>query len=177
VFLIILNTTLIKGERGSGRLMEKVKIDSIDAKLISLLLKDARTKTKDLAQVCGISSTAVGNRLAKLKSKGVITGSALVVSMSEIGYMFPASISIESIKQEDSKKIISFIEKSSGIFYFSFSFGKYDMQIFLISRTTNDIQNLKKLIMNRMHCRISVDLWETLFPNFENIMIDGALNG
>ena len=151
-----------------------VKIDSIDAKLISLLLKNARTKTKDLARICGISSTTVGNRINKLKESGVITGSTLLICMDEIGYMYPASISIESIKQEDSKKIISLIKKSSGVFYYSFSFGKYDMQIFLISRTINDVQNLRKLIMDRMHCRISVDLWKTPSLCFENIMVEGA---
>ncbi len=58
----------------SGR---EAEIDSIDAKLITLLLKDARTKTKDLAKACGISSTAVGKRIQKLKENGTITGSAL----------------------------------------------------------------------------------------------------
>ena len=105
-------------------------IDSIDAKLITLLLKDARTKTKDLAKACGLSSTAVGNRIKKLKENGTITGSALVVKMSEIGYMHPASISIETVTEEDARKVLSLIEHSSGIFYSGLSLGKCELQIF-----------------------------------------------
>ena len=151
----------------------EVTIDSVDAKLITLLLRDARTKTKDLAKACGISSTAVGNRIKKLKENGTIIGSALIINMSEIGYMHPASISIERAKEEDTKKIISLIEHSSGIFYSASTLGKCELQVFFVSKSLKDIDNLKKLIMKHVSGWVSVDLWSTPWVSFENISING----
>ena len=149
-------------------------IDSLDAKLITLLLKDARTKTKDLAKACGISSTAVGNRIKKLEENGTITGSALVVKMSEIGFMHPASISIETITEEDARKVLSLIEHSSGIFYSGLSLGKCELQIFLVAKSLKEIDNLKQLIRKHVHGPISVDLWNTPWISFDNISINGV---
>ena len=146
-------------------------IDSIDAKLISLLLKDARTKTKYLAKACNISSTAVGHRIKKLKKTGVITGSALVVRMSEFGYMYPASIGIERVSAEDSQKVVSLIQHFSGVFFSGPSFGKFDFQIFLVSKSLKEIDNLNHLISKHVSGRISVDLWNTPWVSFDNINI------
>jgi Lrp/AsnC family transcriptional regulator for asnA, asnC and gidA len=152
---------------------KEVTIDSIDAKLISLLLKNARTKTKDLAKACGMSSTAVGNRIKKLKKTGVITGSALVVKMSEFGYMYPASISIERSGAEDAEKLVSLIQHFSNVFFSGASFGKCDLQIFLVSKSLKEIDNLKQLISKHLLGRISVDLWNTPWVSFDNIDING----
>jgi DNA-binding Lrp family transcriptional regulator len=50
---------------------------------------------KDIANACGLSSTAIVNRIQRLKAKGVITGSVLFINMSQMGYMYPASIGVD----------------------------------------------------------------------------------
>jgi DNA-binding Lrp family transcriptional regulator len=151
----------------------QVAIDSIDAKLITLLLKNARTKTKDLAEACGISSTAVGNRIKKLKKDGVITGSALMLDMSQMGFMYPALVSIERMREEHFAKVISLIKSRSGLVLYNPSFGKSDFSIFLVARTLRDLDCLKQSIRKYSAGRISVDLWSTPFFCFENLNIEG----
>jgi Lrp/AsnC family transcriptional regulator for asnA, asnC and gidA len=150
----------------------KVTIDSIDAKLIAFLLKDARTKTKDLAKACGISSTAVGKRIQKLKANGTITGSTLMLNMSQIGFMYPASISIEELNEEQCAKVISLVRSRSGLVVFNVSFGKSDFYIFLVAKSRKDLDYLKQSIRKYATGRLSMSLWNTPYLCFDNIRIN-----
>ena len=150
----------------------EVTIDSVDAKLITLLLKDARTKTKDLAKACGISSTAVGKRIQKLKENGTITGSTLMLNMSQIGFMYPASISIERMNEEQCAKVISLVKSSSGLVVFNVSFGKSDFYVFLVAKSLKDLDYLKQSIRRYVTGKISMSLWNTPYLCFDNISIN-----
>ena len=150
----------------------ELTIDSIDAKLITLLLKDARTKTKDLAKTCGISSTAVGKRIQKLKENGTITGSTLLLNMSQIGFMYPASISIERINEEQCTKVISLIKSRSDLVVFNVSFGKSDFYVFLVAKSVKDLDYLKQSIRRHVAGKISMNLWNTPYLCFDNININ-----
>ena len=154
---------------------EKI-IDSVDAKLITLLLKDARTKTKDLAKACGISSTAVGKRIQKLKENGTITGSTLMLNMSQIGFMYPASISIERMNEEQCAKVISLVKNRSGLVVFNVSFGKSDFYIFLVAKSRKDLDYLKQSIRRFATGKISMSLWNTPYLCFDNIGINKNRN-
>jgi Lrp/AsnC family transcriptional regulator, regulator for asnA, asnC and gidA len=150
----------------------EVTIDSIDAKLITLLLKNARTKTKDLAKACGISSTAVGKRIKKLKENGTITGSAIMLNMSQMGYMYPTSISIERMREEHSTKIISLVKNRSGLTDCNISFGKSDFYVFVVAKSLKDLDYLKQSIRRYVTGKVSVNLWNTPYLCFDNINID-----
>jgi Lrp/AsnC family transcriptional regulator, regulator for asnA, asnC and gidA len=150
----------------------EIIIDSVDAKLITLLLKDARAKTKDLAKACGISSTAVGKRIQKLKENGTITGSTLMLNMSQIGFMHPASISIERMNEEQCAKVISLVKSRSGLFVFNVSFGKSDFYVFLVAKSRKDLDYLKQSIRRYVTGKISVSLWNTPYLCFDNIRFD-----
>jgi DNA-binding Lrp family transcriptional regulator len=147
----------------------EIIIDSVDEKLITLLLKDARTKTKDLAKACGISSTAVGKRIQKLRENGTITGSTLMLNMSQIGFMYPASISIERIDEEQCAKVISLVKSRSSIFVFNVCFGKSDFYVFLITKSRKDLDYLKQSIRRYSTGKISMSLWNTPYLCFDNI--------
>ncbi len=147
----------------------KVTIDSIDSKLITLLLKDARTKTKDLAKSCGITSTAVGKRIQKLKENGTIIGSTLMLNMSQIGFMYPASISIERMNEEQCAKVISLVKSRSGLVVFNVSFGKSDFYIFLVAKSLKDLDYLKQSIRRHVAGKVSMNLWNTPYLCFDNI--------
>ncbi len=94
--------------------------------------------------------------------------------MSEIGYMHPASISIERATEAEAKKVLSLIEHSSGIFYSGLSVGKCELQIFLVAKSLKEIDNLKQLVRKHIHGPISVDLWNTPWVSFDNISINGV---
>ena len=71
-----------------------VDIDEIDRKIIGLLIEDSRRKLKDIAHICGISSTAVQNRIRKLEQNGIIVKYTWSIDWSFFGYYIPVTICV-----------------------------------------------------------------------------------
>jgi Lrp/AsnC family transcriptional regulator for asnA, asnC and gidA len=80
--------------------MSNYQIDDIDRRILSFLVKDARMAYLEIARECGISGAAIHQRIRKLESAGVITGSRLLVKPSALGLNICAFVSI-SISQAD----------------------------------------------------------------------------
>ena len=51
-----------------------IMMDERDRKIISMLLRDARTPKTKIAKMLGLSETAVRKRITKLEKEGVILG-------------------------------------------------------------------------------------------------------
>ena len=62
------------------------KIDTLDKKILEIIMKNARIPSKDVAQVCGVSRAAVHQRIQRLIDDGIITGSSYNVNPKSLGY-------------------------------------------------------------------------------------------
>ena len=148
-----------------------VKIDEIDAKILSELIGDARKKITDLAEQCGVSSTAILKRIKRLKAEGVITGTVLFSDMSRVGFMFPASIGI-SLNHDQEAKILKLIEEKVNVIMLSRSIGRDNLFLFVVANNLHEIENLKQVIKGHPEVRkVIVSIWSTPYFNFENINI------
>ena len=65
--------------------MAKYQIDETDQKILSALVKNARTPFLEIARDCGVSGAAIHQRFKKMESLGIITGSRLLVKPSTLG--------------------------------------------------------------------------------------------
>ena len=81
--------------------MTKYPVDDTDKKILSFLMKDARTPLTEIARSAGISAAAVNQRIKKLKDAGVITGSRVEVKPVALGLTVCAFISVSL--SEDNK--------------------------------------------------------------------------
>jgi Lrp/AsnC family transcriptional regulator, leucine-responsive regulatory protein len=70
-------------------------IDSINAKLIGELQKDARTSVAELGRRVGLSAPAVAERLQRLEADGVIRGYSAEVDPRALGYALSAVMRIK----------------------------------------------------------------------------------
>jgi Lrp/AsnC family transcriptional regulator, leucine-responsive regulatory protein len=70
-------------------------IDSINAKLIHELQKDARTSVAELGRRVGLSAPAVAERLQRLEADGVIRGYSAEVDPRALGYALSAVMRIK----------------------------------------------------------------------------------
>ncbi|MCW4045145.1 MAG: Lrp/AsnC family transcriptional regulator [Candidatus Bathyarchaeota archaeon] len=146
-----------------------MEIDEIDVKILRELIKDARKRLKDIAKDCGISSTAVFNRIKRLKTAGVITGAVQYVNMERLGYLFPASIGI-SLNSNQEPQVIRIIKERANLIAFAPSIGKSDLTIFLVAKSMNELDYLKQQLKKEAGIeRITIDLWTTPCLNFENL--------
>ena len=61
------------------------EIDSIDRRILNILLANARTPFLEIARSLNVSGGTVHQRIDKLKEAGVITGSTLKISCERLG--------------------------------------------------------------------------------------------
>ena len=69
-------------------------IDDIDRKILSFLANNARMPVLEIARECGVSGAAIHQRVKKLESNGVISGSRLIVKPQALGLDVCAYISV-----------------------------------------------------------------------------------
>jgi len=64
------------------------ELDAIDAKIASLLVRDAKTKVSDIARRCGLSRQTVAARIRKMESSRLIKGYRAVLDYEKLGVKF-----------------------------------------------------------------------------------------
>ncbi len=62
------------------------KVDNLDRKILNIIMNNARTPSKDVAIVCGVSRAAIHQRIQRLIEMGVIIGSGYDVDPKKLGY-------------------------------------------------------------------------------------------
>ncbi len=71
-----------------------IQLDGIDKIILKHLMENARTPILTIAKAIGISGAAVHQRLRKLESSGIITGSKFVVNPKVLGYSTMAFVGV-----------------------------------------------------------------------------------
>ncbi len=135
-----------------------VKIDEIDIKILSLLIKDARTRLKDIAKDCGISSVSALNRIKNLKTLGVITGTVIWPRLDLLGVPIAATVGIDVDSNED--KVIKLISEQMILMEPSASLGKYDLLVPVIAE---NVTELDKIAYEARKCpgvrKVTINVW------------------
>ncbi|MBD8708996.1 MULTISPECIES: Lrp/AsnC family transcriptional regulator [unclassified Pseudomonas] len=71
--------------------------DAIDHLLIAALMKDSRLSLKALANVSGLSSPSVAERLRRLEERGVLNAYTVEIDPKQFGYMLQAIVRIRPL--------------------------------------------------------------------------------
>lgn len=74
--------------------MANYHIDEIDRRILSYLVNNARMPFLEIARECNISGAAVHQRVKKMESNGIISGSRMVIKPGAIGLNVCAVISV-----------------------------------------------------------------------------------
>ena len=155
----------------------QVEIDEIDVKILRELVQDARAKLKDIAKKCSLSSTAVFNRIERLKTLEVIKGAALFFDMSEVGFMYPASIGVD-MELGERDQVLKIIREQSKVIIASESAGSNTLRVFLVAKGLKDIEDLKQLIRRQLGTRkVTVSIWSAPHFLFDNIELEPSRRG
>jgi Lrp/AsnC family transcriptional regulator len=76
--------------------MAKLKLDSIDKKLLDLLQQDAGLQIADLAAQVGLSQTPCWRRIQRLKEAGVITAQVMLVDREKVNVGVTVFVSVRT---------------------------------------------------------------------------------
>ena len=74
-------------------------LDSLDQKIVSLLIENARMSYSDIAAQVGISRVAVKMRVQALEKRGVIEGYTTIIDPQKLGGAVSCYFEIEAVPQ------------------------------------------------------------------------------
>ena len=124
-------------------------LDSLDKRILSILLKDARKPFLEVARKCNVSGAAIHQRVQKMIEAGIITGSQINISQKEMGFLTCAFIGIQvnltSTSTHD--EVFQKISRIPEIVECHHITGKYSLLIKILTRNN---EHLKKIIVEKI---------------------------
>lgn len=147
-----------------------VKIDEIDEKILCLLIKDARTRLKDIAKDCNITSVSVLNRIKRLKKLGVITGAALYPRVELFNLPIIANIGINlDANYANEDEILKLIGEQTNLVEPATSIGKYDLYALVYAENISELDKVVYAVKRRFKIKTIV---VNLFSNKPHFLFD-----
>lgn len=127
--------------------MQKIQIDDLDRKILGMLVKDARMPFLEIARECGISGAAIHQRVKRLETSGIITGSRLLVKPEALGVKVCAFIHVSLSEADKYPIVIEELKKIPEVVECHFVTGKYALlvKIYCINN-----EHLMNVIVNTM---------------------------
>lgn len=149
------------------------KIDTLDRKILDIIVKNARIPSKDIAVECGVSRAAIHQRIQRMIDAGVITGSGYHVAPQALGYTTCTYIGIKLERGSMYREVVPELEKISEVVECHYTTGPYTLLIKLYAR---DNQHLMELLNGRIQHIGGVVATETLISLEESINREVAIS-
>ena len=125
--------------------MPNYLIDDTDRKILSCLLKDSRIPFLEIARQCGISGSAIHQRVHKLEEEGIISGYSLQVKPSTLGFNVCAFIMITLSEDNKYPEVVAALKRMPEIVECHFVTGRASL---LIKAFCSDNEHLMKMLLN-----------------------------
>lgn len=134
-------------------------IDDYDRIILNSLSKDARMPLKEIGINCGLSATAVHQRIRKMEDNGVIKGAKLLVAPDKLGFTTMAFIGVYLERAGMYKEVSSKLAEFEEVVECSYTTGQYS----LITKVyCTDNIHLMKLLSNKIQTIPGVSRTDTL---------------
>lgn len=138
---------------------ELERLDSSDRKILRLLMKNARTPSKEIGEMCGMSRAGVHQRVQRMIDLGVITGSGYYVNPKALGFFTCTFIGVNLERGALYRNVVPELKKIPEITECHYTTGPYTMLIKVFCR---DNEHLMELLNDRIQSIPGVIGTETL---------------
>ncbi len=122
--------------------MAQYKLDELDRKILRLIINDARLPNLEVARLCGISGTAVYQRLQRLNNLGVLHGTHYDIDAEKIGYETCAYIGLFLKDPERFDKVVEALRKIPEVVECHYTTGSFDMFIKIYAHNNHHLLSL-----------------------------------
>ncbi|MFP2995703.1 Lrp/AsnC ligand binding domain-containing protein [Spongiivirga sp. MCCC 1A20706] len=121
---------------------EIIQIDGIDKKILRFLMDDARKPILEIARQIGISGAAIHQRLRKLESSGLISGSKFIINPKALGYNTMAFIGIFLDKAMSNPDAVRQLKQIPEVLECHYTTGNWSIFIKILCRDNEHLMNL-----------------------------------
>ncbi len=138
--------------------MTTYQIDRIDQKILSFLVKNARMPFLEIARECGVSGAAIHQRVKKMESMGIITGSTLIVKPKALGLNVCAFVGVSLSQANSYPQVVEALKKMSEVVECHFITGNHAL---LLKIYCFNHDHLMEILVNRIQNIPSIAKTET----------------
>ncbi len=117
-------------------------LDDLDSKILKLISNNARISFLEVARVCNVSGAAIHQRIQKLQSMGVITGSEFTLNPTRIGYDTCAYVNLSFEPTADLDKVVDHIKTIPEVVECHFTTGPYDLLVKVYARNNSHLHDI-----------------------------------
>lgn len=142
------------------------KIDNLDRRILNIIMRNARTPSKDVAVECGVSRAAIHQRIQRLIEMKVIVGSGYLINQRKLGYNTCTYVGVKLEKGSMYREVMGELENIPEVVECHFTTGPYSMLVKVYAR---DNQNLMELLNDRIQHIHGVTETETLISLEQSI--------
>ncbi len=141
-------------------------LDDIDFKILSILMKDAKTPYTDIAKELFVSSGTVHVRMKKMEEMGIIKSFNLQLNYHKLGYDITAFLGIYLSKSSKYDEVAKALEDIPEIVDLHYTTGNYSMFLKLVCK---DTEHLRKILMEKIQSIPEITRTETMISLQENL--------
>ena len=120
----------------------QIEIDGIDKEILRYLMDDARKPILQIAAKIGISGAAIHQRLRKLETAGVISGSKFIVNTKVLGYSTMAFVGIYLDKASSNSETVKELRKIPEVLECHYTTGNWSILIKMLCRDNEHLMQL-----------------------------------
>lgn len=121
---------------------EKIEIDGIDKEILRYLMEDARKPILEIARKIGISGAAIHQRLRKLETSGLISGSQFVLNPKILGYSTMAFIGIYLDKAIRNPEVVRELKNIPEVLECHYTTGNWSILIKILCKDNEHLMSL-----------------------------------
>jgi len=142
------------------------KIDNIDKKIISFLMKDAMMPYTEIGHRILMSSGTIHVRMDNLREKGIVKGTSLLLDYAKLGYDLTAFVGVYLEKGSIYDDVIKRLEKIPEVVEAHYTTGVYSIFMKLVCRNT---EHLRQVLNEKVQSVKGIDRTETIISLEESI--------
>ncbi|RUA23673.1 MAG: transcriptional regulator [Bacteroidetes bacterium] len=138
----------------------KLHIDTLDKRILTLLMKDVRMPFVEVARQCNVTGSAIHQRVQKLIENGVIDKRTYRLNPKAMGYFTLAYVGmqINLVKQRTHEEVFNHIKSIPEVVECHNITGKYS---FLLKIYAHSNEHLKELLVEQLQSVVEVVATET----------------
>ena len=146
--------------------MANYQIDEIDRKILSFLVGNARMLYLEIARECNISGAAIHQRVKKMESSGIISGSRMVIKPAAIGLNVCAFISVNLSEDNKYPEVVAALKHVPEIVECHFVTGKAALFLKVYCFDNEHLMNILINTIQRIPYVLSTDTMISLDEAF-----------
>jgi len=122
--------------------MNKISLDEIDKKILSILMRNAKTPYTDIAKEIHVSGGTVHVRMNKMEEMGIVKGANLVVDYEKLGYDVSAFLGIYLNKSSMYDDVAEELAKIPEVVGAHYTTGAYSIFAKIVCKNTNHLRDV-----------------------------------